>query len=156
MFKINNKDTRTMPLASTPCSSVSVVNFEHVIAGLDVLLYQKWSFYVFLIKHRNISIWLMSCFQLVLLYFWSSGKISASASVSALWHQYRRCKIFIFALRDFFGRIEHSCSFLGLNIWVSILCYKYLLLYDFLFTHPEVSVCVLGKRLFEFSKAPVH
>ena len=33
MFKINNKDTRTMPLASTPCSSVSVVNFEHVIAG---------------------------------------------------------------------------------------------------------------------------
>ena len=33
MFKINNKDTRTMPLAFTPCSSVSVVNFEHVIAG---------------------------------------------------------------------------------------------------------------------------
>ena len=31
MFKVNNKDTRTTP--STPCSSVSVNNFEHVIAG---------------------------------------------------------------------------------------------------------------------------
>ena len=29
MFKVNNKDTRTY---FTPCSSVSVVNFEHVIA----------------------------------------------------------------------------------------------------------------------------
>ena len=29
MFKVNNKDTRT----TTPCSSVSIVNFEHVIAG---------------------------------------------------------------------------------------------------------------------------
>ena len=28
MFKVNNKDTRT-----TPCSSVSIVNFEHLIAG---------------------------------------------------------------------------------------------------------------------------
>ena len=45
MFKTNNKDTRTMPLASCWClycwlwthsnflSSVSIVNFEHVIAG---------------------------------------------------------------------------------------------------------------------------
>ena len=44
MFKINNKDTRTTPLVSlrclyyelltyfTPCSSVSIVNFEYVIA----------------------------------------------------------------------------------------------------------------------------
>ena len=29
MFTINNKDTRT----TQPCSSVSIVNFEHVIAG---------------------------------------------------------------------------------------------------------------------------
>ena len=28
MFKVNHKDTRTAP----PCSSVSIVNFEHVIA----------------------------------------------------------------------------------------------------------------------------
>ena len=31
MFKVNNKDTRTTPLA--PCSSVSIVNFENVIGG---------------------------------------------------------------------------------------------------------------------------
>ena len=29
MFKVNNKDTRTKPLGSI----VSIVNFEHVIAG---------------------------------------------------------------------------------------------------------------------------
>ena len=45
MFKVNNKDTRTTPLASfwylygqlwtyfTLCSTVSIINFEHVIAG---------------------------------------------------------------------------------------------------------------------------
>ena len=32
MFRVNNKGTRT-----TPCSSVFTVNFEHVIAGWDVL-----------------------------------------------------------------------------------------------------------------------
>ena len=43
MFKVNNKDARTAPLTSfwclychlltnfTPCSSVSIVNFKHVI-----------------------------------------------------------------------------------------------------------------------------
>ena len=30
MFKVNNKDTRTIPL---PRSSVSIVNFEQVYAG---------------------------------------------------------------------------------------------------------------------------
>ena len=34
MFKVNNKDSRTTPMAYfTPCSSVSIVNFEHVIDG---------------------------------------------------------------------------------------------------------------------------
>ena len=45
MFKVNNKDTKTTPMASFwcfivnfehishLCSSVSIVNFEHVIAG---------------------------------------------------------------------------------------------------------------------------
>ena len=33
MFKVNNKDTRTY---FTLCSSVSIVNFEHVIAGWDL------------------------------------------------------------------------------------------------------------------------
>ena len=31
MFKVNNKDTRTM----RPCSTVSIVNFEQVNAGRD-------------------------------------------------------------------------------------------------------------------------
>ena len=30
MFKVNNKDLRTY---FTPCSSISIVNFEHEIAG---------------------------------------------------------------------------------------------------------------------------
>ena len=46
MFKVNNKDTRTTPMASllplnmyfTSCSSVSTVNFEHVIAGWEVTI----------------------------------------------------------------------------------------------------------------------
>ena len=32
MFKVYNKDNRTTPMAYfTPCSSVSIVKFEHVI-----------------------------------------------------------------------------------------------------------------------------
>ena len=30
MFKVNNKDTRTTQQYFTSCSSVSIVNFEHV------------------------------------------------------------------------------------------------------------------------------
>ena len=45
MFKVNNKDTKTTPMTSSGvfiinfehisqlCPSVSIVNFEHVIAG---------------------------------------------------------------------------------------------------------------------------
>ena len=35
MFEINNKDTRTTPMATpfTPCSSISIVKFEQVNAG---------------------------------------------------------------------------------------------------------------------------
>ena len=36
MFKVNNNDTRTTSMTS--CSSVSVVNFEHVIAGWETNL----------------------------------------------------------------------------------------------------------------------
>ena len=51
MFKVNNKDTKTTPLASfwylsywlwtyfTPCYSVAIVNFEDVIAGWDSITY---------------------------------------------------------------------------------------------------------------------
>ena len=60
MFKVNNKDTRTTPMASfwylycelgtyfTPCSSVSIVNFEQVAyknSSLNALL--SLIFYVF-------------------------------------------------------------------------------------------------------------
>ena len=37
MFKVNNKDTRTRPYF-TPCSNVSIVNFEQVNAGWLVFL----------------------------------------------------------------------------------------------------------------------
>ena len=43
MFKVNNKDNKTTTLAAllltdfTPCSTVSIVNFEHVIAGWAVI-----------------------------------------------------------------------------------------------------------------------
>ena len=35
MFKVNNKDNRTRPYF-TPCSSVSIVNFEHVNADWEI------------------------------------------------------------------------------------------------------------------------
>ena len=45
MFKVNNKDTRTTIFLLwayfTPCSSVSVVNFEHVAAEQDSSLYRN-------------------------------------------------------------------------------------------------------------------
>ena len=47
MCRVNNKDTRTMVLASiwclyifTPCSSVSIVYFEHVIAAWDYVIFR--------------------------------------------------------------------------------------------------------------------
>ena len=37
MFKVNNKDTRmTRMTYFTPCSRVSIINFEHVIAGCEI------------------------------------------------------------------------------------------------------------------------
>ena len=40
MFKVNNKDTRTTLLAYlTPCSTVSIVNFEHTGWDLCILLF---------------------------------------------------------------------------------------------------------------------
>ena len=44
MFKVDNKDTRTtlfivlLITYFTPCSSVSIVNFEHVIASQKTVL----------------------------------------------------------------------------------------------------------------------
>ena len=41
MFKVNNKDTRTTPGVSIGVSSVSIVNFEQVIAGWDIMDYRS-------------------------------------------------------------------------------------------------------------------
>ena len=50
MFKVNNKDTRMTPMASatTPCSSVSIVNLEHVIADWE-------SFFLMLDQQLNMN-----------------------------------------------------------------------------------------------------
>ena len=39
MFKVNNKDTRTTPF--TPCSSVSIVNFKHVIITVQLVKFTR-------------------------------------------------------------------------------------------------------------------
>ena len=44
MFKVNNEDTFIVNF--TPCSSVSIVNFEHVIAGWDGIFHPIKSFQV--------------------------------------------------------------------------------------------------------------
>ena len=44
MFKINNKGARTTPLALDifhTCSTVSIINFEHVIAGWVCIIAPK-------------------------------------------------------------------------------------------------------------------
>ena len=53
LFKVNNRNTRTRttPLAYftltyfTPCSSVSIVNFEQVNAGCDIAFYSPVSYH---------------------------------------------------------------------------------------------------------------
>ena len=47
MFKVNNKDTRTTPMAYfTPCSSVSVVNLEQVNDGWENKCFPLISYYL--------------------------------------------------------------------------------------------------------------
>ena len=38
MFKVNNKDVRATPRVFTPWSSVSIVNFEQVNVGWELIL----------------------------------------------------------------------------------------------------------------------
>ena len=45
MFKVNSKDTKTTPY-STPCSFVSIVDFEHVIAGWVSSCYMMGSWFL--------------------------------------------------------------------------------------------------------------
>ena len=76
--------------------------------------------------------------------------ISATASSLALTLQE-----IIFAIRIFFfKKVEYLCSFLCL-VMVSVpLCYKYLVLYDFLFIKSEASIDVLEKSYLNIRKHP--
>ena len=67
MFKVNNKDTRTTPLASfwylycqlwtyfIPCSSVSIVKFEQVNAGWESFDQKSWRIYSLAERYRLIQ-----------------------------------------------------------------------------------------------------
>ena len=56
MFKVNNKDTRTTPMTYfTPCYSVSVVNFEHVIISNHVIKLTRYTDVV--VKTNQWSTW---------------------------------------------------------------------------------------------------
>ena len=69
MFKVNNKNTRTFPAEQlhllrsgvlivilwtylTPCSSVFIVNFEHVIAGCVIMI-------IYTISYKKTDRWLL-------------------------------------------------------------------------------------------------
>ena len=70
MFKVNNKDARTMPLMPlcrsgvfiingtyfTPCSTVSIINFEHAIAGWGHDENFGTGFYLFTTLSQNKSV----------------------------------------------------------------------------------------------------
>ena len=58
-------------------------------------------------------------------------------------HMLQHCKTFIFHFRKFY-----FC----LVVVLVPLCYKYLFLYDFLFTHPKESIGVLEKDHLNFQK----
>ena len=75
--------------------------------------------------------------------------ISASASslATALQKNY-------FCHQNFFFKVEYLCSFLCL-VMVSVpLCYKYLVLYDFLFIKSKASIGVLEKSYLNIRKHP--
>ena len=77
--------------------------------------------------------------------------ISASASslASALQNNYFCHQNFFF-----FKKVEYLCSFLCL-VMVSVpLCYKYLVLYDFLFIQSKASIGVLEKSYLNIRKHP--
>ena len=74
---------------------------------------------------------------------------SASSLASAL-------QKIIFAIKIFFlkKKVEYSCSFLCLVMVSVSLCYKYLVLYDFLFIQSKVSIGVLEKSYLNIWKHP--
>ena len=77
--KINIKETRATPMASftnfTPCSSVSVVNFEHVTAGWGAMqiVYKRW----------KIKFWRPSQKRWFCFYWPSKYQISSNCNLSS-------------------------------------------------------------------------
>ena len=55
LLKVNNRNIRTRcEIYFTPCSSVSIVNFEHVIANMGLRLTVSFRFF-----HFKVHIWLL-------------------------------------------------------------------------------------------------
>ena len=69
-------------------------------------------------------------------------------------HQHRHCKKIICAIRIFFKKNRIFMFFLCL-VMVSVpLCYKYLVLYDFLSIKSKASISVLEKSLLNIRRHP--
>ena len=81
-------------------------------------------------------------------------EILAPASQHQHRHWQRHCKKIIFAIRIFFFKVEYLCSFLCLVMVSVALCYKYLVLYDFLFIQSKASIGVLEKSYLNIRKHP--
>ena len=79
-------------------------------------------------------------------------KILAPASQHHHRHWQWHCKKIIFSIRISFLKVEYLCSFLCLVMLSVPLCYKYLILYDFI--KKGVHCCSI-KKLFEHSEASV-
>ena len=77
------------------------------------------------------------------------------------WHRHLSISIVIgngiakklFLPSDFFFKVEYLCSFLCLVLSVP-LCYKYLVLYDFLFIKSKASIGALEKSYLNIRKHP--
>ena len=86
MFKVNNKDTKTTPVASfwylycyiwtyfTPCSSVSIVIFEHVIAGWEAT-YEEATDFKNSPQHHFFSLETLACPKLYIIYKFRLSRI---------------------------------------------------------------------------------
>ena len=78
--------------------------------------------------------------------------VSASQHQHLHWHWH--CKKTIFAVRIFFFKVEYLCSFLCLAMVSVPLCYKYLVLYGFVFIQSKASIDVLEKSYLNIWKHP--
>ena len=78
-------------------------------------------------------------------------EVLALASQHQHRHWHPHCKKIIFAIRIFFKKkVEYLCSSLCLVMVSLPLCYKYLVLYDFLYIQSKASIGVLEKSYWIF------